>query len=279
MPNLKHALLRHFLPRLLARHAGATVPRSGPEGARINAFTVKTGETPRGRYVLTGIRGELVTALEHNGDAYSVEAVIPIGSIDPQTLKVRHYYGLDTVDYTGIWDVALGRVTAWPYARIHAARLWDRIAQHVFNRRTLTTRRRSEILAEVVSLVEQGESGVSAMGLLSSRYGHRWASHPDWEPLNNGVEFHLDMLVDSGELRKVGHRYTPTGFALKALEETQEQERRHKANLRLQGALAILTLVAAAAAAVQANLIKVPTILDLTVDSVQRCTATSQAAN
>ncbi|MET3444321.1 hypothetical protein ABIC94_005131 [Variovorax paradoxus] len=279
MPNLNHALLRYFLPRLLARNAEATVPRSGPEGARINAFTVKTGEMPRARYVLTGMRGELVTALEHSGEAYSVDAVIPIGSIDPEALKVRHYYGLDTVDYTGIWAVALGRITAWPYARISAARLWNHIAQHVFNRRTLTTRRRSEILAEVVSLVEQGEPGVSAMALLSNRYGHRWASHPDWEPLNNGVEFHLDMLVDSGELRKAGHRYTPTGLALKALEETQEQERRHKANLRLQSALAALTLVAAAAAAVQANLVKVPTILDLTVDHAQRCAAASQPAS
>lgn len=279
MPNLNHALLRYFLPRLLARNAEATVPRSGLEGAKMSAFTVKTGETPRARYVLTGMRDKLVTALEHDGDKYSVDAVIPIGSIDPQTLKVRHYYGLDTVDYTGVWDVALGRITAWPYARIHAARLWNRIAQHVFNRRTLTTRRRSEILAEVVSLVEQGETGVSAMALLSNRYGHRWASHPDWEPLNNGVEFHLDMLVDTGELRKVGHRYTPTGLALKALEETQEQERRHKANFRLQSVLAVLTLVAAAAAAVQANLVKVPTILDLTIGDEQRCASASRPAN
>lgn len=279
MPNLDHALLRYFLPRLLVRSAEATVPRSGPEGARMNAFTVKTGETPRAQYVLTGMRGELVTALEHDGEKYSVDTVIALGSIDPKALKVRHYYGLDTVDYTGIWAVAVGRITAWPYARIHAARLWNRVAQHVFNRRTLTTRRRSEILAEVVSLVEQGGSGVSAMTLLSNRYGHRWASHPEWEPLSNGVEFHLEMLADSGELRKEGHRYVPTGLALKALEETQEQERRHRANLRLQVALAILTLAAAAAAAVQANLVKVPTILDLTFEGTQRCAADLQPAN
>ncbi|WP_440534248.1 hypothetical protein [Variovorax sp. YR566] len=236
----------------------------------MNAFTVKTGETPQARYVLVGMRGEMVAALEHDGEKYSVDAVIPLSSIDPQGLQVRHYYGLDTVDYTGILAVALGRITGWPYVRVHAVRLQNHIAQYIFNRRTLTTRRRSEILAEVVSLVEHGESGVSAMALLSNRHGYRWAGHPDWESLNSGVEFHLEMLVDSGELRKVGHRYAPTGLALKALEETQEQERRHRENLRLQGALAVLTLVTAVTAAVQANLVKVPTIFDLT-EGAQQC--------
>lgn len=51
---------------------------------------------------------------------------------------------------------------------------------------------------------------------------------------------------------------------MKTLDESEEADRRHVANYRVQLLLAVLTLVSVVMAAAQAGLLKLPVLLDLT---------------
>lgn len=102
------------------------------------------------------------------------------------------------------------------------------------------------------------------LDLMSVKYGYRWAGHPGWEAHHHLLEQHLVLLAQSGELEKHGHKYKPTGLALKTLEESEDEDRKHSANLRVQLLLAVLTFVSAVMAAAQAGLVKLPVLIDLT---------------
>jgi hypothetical protein len=264
MLSVNRYLLRKLLPDLLRRACNETVHRSGAEGERTNCFVTTLAKDGRRFMLLRRVEGAKISGLEFDGQRYSIPASILFADVDPGSLRVTHYYGLDEVRYVGVGDLALGRLTGLPYARIHLVRLKNDIAQRAFNRRTLEVRRRLDILRDVIEEVTRGSEAVDAMDLMSRRYGARWASHPDWDAHHRLLELHLDLLADSGELRKVNHRFQPTGMALKTLEESEEEDRKHSANLRVQVLLAILTFVSAVMAGAQAGLVKLPTVLDLT---------------
>lgn len=263
MADLDGYLLRRLLPKILSCVCGATISRSGEAGEAVNCFVVVSTNATGQSYLLQNIVGRQVAALQYDGETYSVPAVIAIESIDSNSLSVRHFFGLDTIAYSGIRDVARGRFLRLPYAQIRMRRLWHRIAQRLFNRRKLVSKRRSDLLSEVVHLVERGEASVGSLDIMTARYGARWVDHPAWEQLDRQIRFHLAMLADSGELERVNHRFRPTGLALKAIEEIDEQERRHKENLRVQLVLGVLALGSLAMAAAQAGLVKFPTLIDL----------------
>lgn len=169
--------------------------------------------------------------------------------------------------------------TGWPYVWIHLRRLGHAIAQRLFNRRTLTARRRLQVLREVVEATTNGATAVDAMDLMTSRYGTRWASHPEWQTHHQQLDQQFKLLVESGELRKHDHLFQPTGQALRTLDESEKADRKHTANYRIQLLLALLTLVSAVMAAAQAGLLRLPVLLDLTpvAASAARASVTSPA--
>jgi hypothetical protein len=68
-----------------------------------------------------------------------------------------------------------------------------------------------DILREVVELVQHGHASIGAIDVMTHRYGYRWASHPDWQTHNQQIDFYLESLCDTGELRKVNYAYVPSG--------------------------------------------------------------------
>ena len=266
MRSFDRFLLAQLLPRLISNACPATVPRSGSAGKRINCFitTVLVDDDPN--LVLLRIVDDQVEGLRYANDSYSIDVTIPLSELDPRKLHIVHFYGHDEVRYEGVWAVARGLWLRQPYAWIHLRRLWDAVAQRIFNRRTLTARRRLDVLREIVADTMNGPTAVDAMDLMSARYGYRWASHPEWQVHHQLLERQLELLAESGELRQLDYKFQPTGQALKTLEESEEADRKHVANWRLQALLALLTLVSAIMAAAQAGLLKLPVLLDLTVN-------------
>lgn len=203
MRSLDRVLLALILPRLLSSACPSTVPRSGSAGEQINCFTttVRDGDEPD--LVLLRMAGDQVEALRFVGGRYSHEVSAPLAALDPRKVHLTHFYGLDEVRYEGIWAIARGLWTGWPYAWIHLRRIWNMFAQRLFNRRTLAARRRLKVLREVVEATANGDGAMDAMDLMSMRYGYRWADHPEWESHHQQLERVLEMLAESGELRKV----------------------------------------------------------------------------
>lgn len=264
MNRLRLSLLRYFLPRLLACQCGETVSRSGEEGKRSDCFYVFVDNGDQPDIVLERIDNDQVDVLQFDGERYHIPLTFPVGSIDPRAIRVTHYYGLEQVRYRGVVDLAFGRWTRLPYLLIHLRRLRNAFAQRLFNRRELSLQKRLDVLRDVVEITLRGQSSVDEFSLMTKRFGDRWVGHPDWTAYQQSLRFYLDMLRDSGDLREINGTFTPSGQALKTLDDSDEQDRRHRENIRVQSILAALALLASALAAAQAGLLKFPTILDLT---------------
>lgn len=263
MLHIENAILSHVLRRVVARACPSTVHRSGKEGEEVNCFNTTVVTNGQPELVLLEIVENDVKGLRYDGSRYSIEVSIPLSDIDPATLHITHFYGLDRIDYEGVWSAARGLWTGWPYAWLHFLRLWNSTAQKFFNRRSLPARRRLDLLREVIEASSRGTSQVDALDLMTSRHGNRWAGHPSWQSHHEQLESQLELLADAGDLRKADSGYRPTGQGLRTLEETEEADRRHKENFRLQVGLGILAIASALMAAAQAGVVKFPVLLDL----------------
>ena len=91
----------------------------------------------------------------------------------------------------------------------------------------------------------------------------RWFLHPQGEQQQQRLEFYLNSLVTTGELNMNGHKYVVTGQALRAIEEYEEQERKHTESVKMQWRMFWVALAVVALTGVQAGLVKLPTLLDL----------------
>lgn len=264
MQTINRYLADVFLPEAIASSCPASIPTSGEEGAKVDCYYVHQmkGATPF--LVFIGLEAGILKALEFDGKSYALDRSIPLKDIDPSLVRITHYYRLATITYEGIGDFARGRILRIPYMIIAIHRMLDGCTQWLFNRRALVVKNRLEVLRDSVDLAQCGNSSLSSLDLMTKRYGYRWASYPRWESHSNEIQFYLDGLVDTGELKKVNFDYVPTGQAFRTLEEADEQDRKHRANLRVQILLAILALFSAIAAAAQAGMFKFPTLLDFT---------------
>lgn len=229
---------------------------------QVNCFNVTLPDGDKPNYVLLAINGETIEALKYVGGRYSVPETLSLDSLDPARVRVWHPYGLDEVRYEGIRAVACGQWTRWPYAMVHFRRLKEAVAQRIFNRRDLQVRRRLDVLRAVVKATFSGNDSISTIDLMTAEFGYRWAGHPAWEGHLCQLERHLDLLVNSGELEKHNQKYSLTGLALKTLEQSEDEDRKHTANLRVQLFLVVLAFASFVMAAAQAGLLVLPTLVD-----------------
>lgn len=139
----------------------------------------------------------------------------------------------------------------------------EQVRPSLFNRRALASQKRLALLRQVVNWTADNGTPMDAMDVMTMRYGYRWVSHPEWQSHHDQIVRALEMLVETGDLRKDQYRFLPTGQAIKTLDDSEEYDRRHTANLRVQVLLAVLTFVSSLMAAAQAGLIKFPVLVDL----------------
>lgn len=214
--------------------------------------------------VIVAIAGTTLKCIEWDGSRYAIKREASLNEVNLSNLRITHYYGLSEVRYEGVFDYLVNRITGWPYLKIRVVQVLDRISQYFFNKKKLYTKQRMDLLKFLVARALDGKTDNDPLDLMTGLYTMRWYLHPQGERQQQKVEFYLDSLVETGELKYVNHRYVVTGKALKTIEEYEEQERRHTENVKMQWRMMWLTLAVALAAVVQAGLIKLPAILDLT---------------
>jgi hypothetical protein len=262
MNSVSQRLASFALTRALSRPCGARIPRSGKKGAAVNCFTtyVDKGDDP---YLwVQGFNAGTVSCLEWDGSGFSVPKELPLSSFELNDFKITHYYGLAEVSYVGLRDFALDQLTKWPYIKIHTARTFSSIDQYWFNKKKLIAKERKGLLKFLVTEALEGEPEHELLDLMTSLYSIKWFSHPQGKQAQGRLEFYLDSLVETGELRKANHKYVVTGKALQAIEEYEEQERKHTENVKIQWRAFWLAAAVAALTVVQAGLIKLPPVLD-----------------
>lgn len=257
-------LAKTLLSGVIHRACPSAVPRSGPEGELVDCFITKVCQGDEPLPVVLAIDGEILRCVAWDGDHYGRDEVLHLSELKFSQFDIVHFYGLSEVRYSGLLDLLIGRLTYWPYLKIHAVLLLSRINQYYFNKKKLITRRRIELLVFLVALHQQGQTRFDAIDLMTRLYSLRWIEHPDRDAAMRQLEFYLEALVETGELDKEDHQYRVTGFALRSIEEDEEYERKHGENVRLQRGMFWLTVAIAAFTAIQAGLVRLPTLLDLT---------------
>lgn len=76
------------------------------------------------------------------------------------------------------------------------------------------------------------------------------------------MEFYLECLVETGELKKANYKNVFTGHALRAIEVYEEQARKLTENVKIYSRSFWVAVAVAAITVVQAGLIKLPPFLD-----------------
>lgn len=264
MNPLSQRLTRIALTRALSRPCEARIPRSGARGAAVNCFTVAIDRGRDPYLIALSLERDQLSCIEWNGNEYVIPRTLALSDLTLRELRFTHYYGHSEVIYDGVLDFLWNRTIAWPYLKIHAVRRFSILEQYIFNKKKLVTQQRKGLLKVLLNRTLDGEAEHDPLELMTELYSIRWYSHPQGGDTRRRLEFYLESLVETGELRCANDTYTVTGQGVRALEEYEEQERKHAEGVKLQAKAFWVAVAVALLTVVQTGLIKLPPAIDLT---------------
>lgn len=263
MKYLIRKLYQWQLPKLISRKCEATIPRSGEAGEQVNCYVVAIDDKSEPYFLVSEINDDKMKGLKWNGRRYNDDHILNINDVINDDLIITHYYGLNVVQYRGIYDFIRNNYTALPYIKIHIHRIIEKSNQYFFNKKKLVTQKRIDLLKFMINdQLERDHDGIGLIDLMTKLYTIKWVLHPEGEDQQKKVEFYLDSLIASGDIKDVNHQYVVNGSAIASIEKFEEEERRHTENVKMQKKTFWLTIIITCFALVQANVIKLPTILD-----------------
>lgn len=234
-------LLRYALLRALRKPTPNPIPRSGDAGAAVDGYVIYLRDSGSDLQVLIdkldqyGVYGRAL-----KDDTYELDVVIPTRDLQYFKVEIQHYYGLWQFNYFSplrfiVQDILNFPMWVWG---------WNAIQQSIFNRRRLVRRERISVLQELVErTIQDPRFKISHIGLVGGIYTHRWVHHPTQASIVAYYKLALDSLVESGDLNSDGMSYTVSSKALETLSRYEEQDRKHRDNVKQKRALNWLTLV------------------------------------
>lgn len=259
-----HEISSFFLSRILSRPCENRISRSGAKGRAVNCFVTFIEKNSEPYLMVQSLDNGYLNCVEWDGSNYAITVRHLLNSFRMQDFKITHYYGLSEIRYSGIFDFMVGRLTAWPYLKIQTARFFWHSSQYFFNKKKLVSKARNDLLKLLVNEALEGHTEHESLELMTLLHSIKWYSHPDAQIVHTRLKFHLDSLAETGEIKKIDHKYIVTGKALRVIEEYEEQERKHTENVKMQWRTFWLALAVAALTFIQAGLVKLPVLLDFT---------------
>lgn len=264
MEFIKRKLIVLLLPKILEKPCDETIPRSGEKGKKVNCFVARIRQKDEPEARLTHYEAPDFYGQRWNGSEFSQAEPISLDELTKSSLLIVHYWGFVDIRFQGIVDYLVSGVTRYIYIKTSVIMFYDKVAQFLFNKRKFETKRRHELLKFLVREYMGSKNGFGYVGVLHNLHSSRIFSHPDLSGETVKIMAHLNALVDTGELRMDHGNYHITGLAFKTLSEYEDENRKHKANLWMQGLIIVLTLLVVFGTMVQANLIKLKPWIDLT---------------
>ena len=131
---------------------------------------------------------------------------------------------------------------------------------------------RHELLKVIVDchIKSVPHEGINLIDLMTKLYSINWIDHPEGGEQREKLRLYLDSLVDSGDLTKSNLIYYVNSKAIMTIAKYEEEERRHMDIVKLQKKMVIinrflvlLTICIVFFAMIQAGVIKLPVLLDL----------------
>lgn len=263
MKRTKARIATFLFTRALSRACPSLIPRSGADGAVVNCYSIYIDKNSAPYLLVRSLANDVLSCDEWTGSSFNKPIEIPLQAIQWRDVSITHFYGYNEIQFRGLAKFGFSYLTRLPYLKTLLTRLIETTDQYFFNKKKLVAKQRMDLLRFLVQRQLEGSPISSPISLMTNLYSLRWLQHPDRESHQNQLRFYLDSLVDTGELKKTGAKYDLTGEALKAIEVYEEQERKHTENVKIQRRMFWLTLTIVLFTAAEIELVKLPTILDL----------------
>lgn len=154
---------------------------------------------------------------------------------------VHHYHGAPMTTYGNLFAFFWGIFTFYPLRR----RWWDKVGQDEYNRKPLIRSGRLEVLTFFLhQTVKRGSYKAGTVSLMADMFSMRFFGHPDEKETSTYYELVVDSLVESKDLQaeEGGLYYSLSKQGLTTLSAYEEEERRHRDNIRVQVLIGVLTL-------------------------------------
>lgn len=204
-----------------------SIPRTGEKAQAVNCYVVELIDEKAGhRFLIKEKTEKGVCGIYWDNESLGNDTCLPNSEIGyPWNIEVTHYYKTWTHVYHDEIDFYSGKIISWHLI----VRLFNGVAQHLFNRRTLRRSERIEILKYLVDETVINPNYVfNAILLGGSLYTKRWISHPNWQQSNAHLKLILESLVESEDLAKQDEGYKVEPKALLTLSEFENDERKHQ---------------------------------------------------
>lgn len=255
---------RALLAIPLRRPSPDRIPRSGDAAKNVDCYTTRVILDPDNHLIVRSADGDALHCLEWDGTQFSIQSIRDLHDLLKHRFEFTHFYGPWTITYSGWFDLAIGRIFRLPYIRAWVSTKLNAIFQGLYNRRKLVTKQRIDLLKVVLYAQLNGRESVSSLSVMSLIHTDRWYFHPNHEAEHHRVRFYLDALAETKDLIKNGIDYQISGHGIAAIERYEEEERKHSESISSQRRMLGLTLVIVLLTVVQAGLIKLPSLLDMT---------------
>ena len=225
------------------------IPRIGPDAKDVDCYSVHIDIMKNGlQLLLSQISDKGILARELIDGSYQKQRTITWAELKNAQYRITHFYREYSFEYSSILFCILHVVFRWKIIR----RVYDGIIQSYFNRKKLIRAKRMEVLRIIAdNALVKHDYKTSAGQFIHDRYSYRQIRRPDYSQLTAYYSLLLDSLAASGDLIKCDLSYTLAPNALHTIALYEEEERRHKDNIRLQKILIAATAALAIEGALQ----------------------------
>ena len=189
---------------------------------------------------------------------------IPYQWLGNKTFKAKHYLGSQFFTYFSPVKLLIWEYLRFPRLKI----LKNLLAQFLYNAKTPIRTDRVEILKKLVELrleldtddsismerILENDYGSEIYEIISKLYGDRIFNHRRYEHISAHLALLLESLVVTNDVIRGGQEshYRATGKALSTIAQYEQENRRHKEQMRHSSKIFWLTVVLALVGILQA---------------------------
>jgi hypothetical protein len=263
--GLKKKILYFLLKPLFDKKCPPTLPFIDEKREKRDCYYIFLLRDGKRYTVAESIDSNYLYGKQYEGNEYIKEVQFSLDAISYDDIEIVHNYLSSRTSYKGLLDFIIINKSGFTYIRIYSHILSYNLSKFFYNRKRLVTVQRLELLKVLVTeYINNNENRLTSIDIMTKIYSIKWVEHPDSYSQENKLGFYLDSLVLSGELNKDGAYYFVTPKSILTLEKYEEDDSRYRSQVRLQIMMVIITLLLAIVGMIQTEIIKIPTILDLT---------------
>lgn len=268
-------LLNRYLPIFIQKKTPDRLSLSSDKAKHYDLYDVRFFPEADKTYLLDGKENENnyhVLTWDEQGEKSTKNISIDTLSVIPH--QITHYYKGHILTYDSIIDYTIDKLIKIRSLHVLIFNFKNKASLYLFYRKKLVIGNRMELLNLLIDdYINSGENyqGKTKFEILSLSFNMYWILHPDKKILSTTIDLYLDSFVIGGELNIInqGH-YKVTGKALDTYTKYIQEEQRHQQSISQQKkmvyltiTISVLTLITAISALGQADIISLPTLIDL----------------